>query len=63
MTDETEDQPLELPDSSGFPSAEEVQAVMKESGWDEQKALQYLLIEAGNPAGTDAPDLEDDHAA
>jgi hypothetical protein len=52
-----------LPDSSGFPSAEEVQAVMKESGWDEQKALQYLLIEAGNPAGTDAPDLEDDHAA
>jgi hypothetical protein len=41
----------------GHPSPEEVEAVMKEFGWSEyMQALQYLLIQEGNPDGIDAPD-------
>jgi hypothetical protein len=40
----------------GHPPPEEVEKVMEEFDWGYLKALQYLLIEADNPDGTDAPD-------
>ena len=42
----------------GHPPPEEVEKVMNESGWSYLKALQYLLIETGNPDGYDS--LTDD---
>jgi hypothetical protein len=53
MTDVVPPPDFPLP---GDPSLEEIERVMKEEDWSFGKARQFLLIEAGDPRGTDAPD-------